>query len=149
MVRTATNPELTQALDLLARLLAIRDHSRLELQEKLNKKFPADIVSEALAHAENKRWLQSEAEIAARAALTFQRKLKSRSYIENQLQKRGLPLPPHDEQAEQAGARKLVEKKFGPVEDLNFESREQALRYLSYRGFTESTIRTVLNDSES
>src|SRR5437879_1346003 len=95
--RITANQELTQALELLARILAVRDHSRRELHEKLNQKFPEDVVQAALAHAERKRWLQPEAEIAERAALTFQRKLKSRSYIENQLQKRGLPLPPRDD----------------------------------------------------
>jgi SOS response regulatory protein OraA/RecX len=140
---------LHEALDFIARAVAVRDHSRLELQQKLSTKFSPDVVTEAMARAEASRWLAPETEIAERAALTFERKLKSRAYIENQLQKRGLPLPPRDVQAERQSARNLVEKKYGPVEDLSFESRAQASRYLIYRGFDESTIRTVLNDPES
>jgi SOS response regulatory protein OraA/RecX len=145
MNKRTNNPEFTQALDKLAGYLSIRDHSRLELQEKLCKDFSPEVIEGVLAEAESKRWLQPEDEIAARAALVFQRKLKSRSYIENQLTKRGLPVPPRDDAAEQATALKAVEKKFGPVAELEFEQRRQALRYLANRGFDEHTIRMVLN----
>ncbi|MGZ3722267.1 MAG: regulatory protein RecX [Bdellovibrionales bacterium] len=145
MTSRTNNQEFTQALELLARSLAIRDHSRLELQEKLSKRFAAELIAGVMAEAERKGWLLPENEIAERAALTFQRKLKSRTYVENQLQKRGLPVPPHDNEAEQATARRVVEKKFGAIEDLQPEERTQALRYLSNRGFDESTIRMVLN----
>lgn len=145
MEKTATKTEVQAALDELARLLAVRDHSLLELRGKLAARFNQESIDQALAQAQTKRWLQSEDEIAARAALTFQRKLKSRAYIENQLLRRGLPLPPQDHEMEQATARKLVEKKFGPVENLGFEERESAMRYLGNRGFDEHTIRMVLN----
>ena len=137
--------EIIQALEVLARALTSRDHSRFELQSKLGGKFSSEIVERAMAEAAAKGWLQPEDEIAARAALVWQRKLKSRGYIESQLIKRGLPVPPLDREHEMQIARKAVEKKFGPIEHLNDQSREQALVYLSHRGFEEHTIRTVLN----
>jgi SOS response regulatory protein OraA/RecX len=145
MTKRTNNQELNQALDKLASYLAVRDHSRLELQNKLSGNFPSEIIAEALALAESKRWLQPEEEIAARAAVVFQRKLKSRSYIENQLAKRGLPLPPRDDEAERATARAAVEKKFGPIGELDIERRRQALRFLAGRGFDEHTMGMVLN----
>lgn len=145
MNKRTNNPEFTQALDKLASYLGIRDHSRLELQEKLSKNFSPEVIDRVIAEAESKNWLPSEDEIATRAALVFQRKLKSRRYIDSQLEKRGLPRPPRDDAAEQATALKVVEKKFGPVGELEVEQRQQALRYLANRGFDENTIRMVLN----
>ena len=92
-------------------------------------------------------WLASEEEIAARAALMWQRKLKSRAYIEEQLKKRGLPIPPAAEDDAQT-ARGLIVKKFGNLSELDAEGRVKAQRYLLNRGFDDRTIKKVLNVEE-
>lgn len=142
--RTTNKSEYTQALDLLTRYLALRDHSRLELQQKLSRRFDAALVEQVLNDADAKGWMGVPEEIAARAALVWQRRKKSRRYVEEQLQKRGLPLPAHDEVAELENARMLLVRKFGPPEDLSDEDRQKAHRFLEYRGFADQLIRTVL-----
>ena len=143
MTKRTNKSEYTQALDVLSRSLALRDHSRLELQEKLSRRFAPELVEQVMNEADGKGWLLPERDIAARAALTWQRKLKSRRYIEAQLLKRGLPVPDRDDEAELETVRSLVEKKFGLLKCK--EDRAQAQRYLKYRGFDDRTIRMVLN----
>jgi SOS response regulatory protein OraA/RecX len=95
--RTTNSSEYMQALEALTRHLSVRDHSRLELRQKLAAKFSEETIERALENATARGWLASEEEIAARAALTWQSKLKSRADIEAQLKKRGLPIPPSQE----------------------------------------------------
>jgi SOS response regulatory protein OraA/RecX len=135
----------TQALELLARYLTLRDHSRQELCEKLIARFGAKLISELMAEADRRGWLLPEDEIAQRAALTWERKLKGRGYIEEQLRKRGLPLPPVNEEAELVRLRDLVLKKFGEPSTLSMEVRAKAFRFLTSRGFEERTIRMVFH----
>ena len=140
--------ETAQALKALCAHLGRRDHSRLELQEKLAKHFAPEIIDEVFRIADTKGWLQSEAEIATHAALTFQRKLKSRLYIEAQLLKRGLPPAPHDDARELEIVRMLVIKKFGHPDQLEDGLRRQASIYLRNRGFEEHLIQMVVKDAE-
>ena len=137
--------EYAQALDLLTRYLTLREHSRHELREKLARRFEPDLIERALAAADKNGWLPQESAIAAHAALVWQRKLKSRQYIEEQLRKRQLPLPPADDEIEVTTVRTLVERKFGQPEKLSADERARALRFLTYRGFDERTIGMVLN----
>ena len=143
--RTTNRSEYARALDLLTRYLALRDHSRQELERKLSRRFEAELVERVLNEADERGWIGQPEEIAARAALALQRRKKSRRYIEGQLRKRGLPLPPRDDEAELENVRELIERKFGPPAELSFDERAKAFRFLKYRGFADRLIRTVLN----
>ena len=137
-----------KALNALAGYLAARDHSRHELKTKLSRRFSESVIEQVLSEAEARNWLPAPEEIARRAALAWQRRHKSRRYIEGQLRKRQLPLPPRDaenENIERQNVRLLVEKKFGPPQELTFEERVHAQRFLRFRGFDDHTIRTVLH----
>lgn len=137
------SPEHLLALKTLARLLAISDRSRAELRAKLALRYSAATIDQALAHAEAQGWLKSEEEIAQRAAEALARKYKSHRFIEERLRQRALPAPHLDPEAEAGKIRALVEKKFGSC-TLAESEKEQAIRYLLYRGFDDLAIRMVL-----
>ncbi len=138
----------TRALNLMTRYLAMRDHSRFELQTKLCKRFAAELVHRLLSEAEQNNWLPPEEQIAERAVRAWQRQGKSRRYIEGQLGQRRLPLPPTDDTTELENIRALLERKFGDFLALSQEERDKAQRFLIYRGFSTRMIGMVLNAQE-
>ena len=142
---TKDKSEYTKALDLMTRYLALRDHSRYELKTKLNRRFDSKLVDRLLAEAEDRGWLGDEQEMAERLVLSLERKLKSRRYIEDQLRKKRLPLPAANAESEIEKARALAERKFGDLSAIAFEERAKVFRFLKYRGFTDHSIRQVLN----
>ncbi|NJL24477.1 MAG: RecX family transcriptional regulator [Calothrix sp. SM1_5_4] len=99
-----------------------------------------------MREAEEHGWLASEEDVARRLTAALERKLKSRSYIEAQLRKKRLPLPEPDGEVEAEKARALLERKFGSVQEMTFEERGKAYRFLKYRGFHDRWIRQVLNE---
>jgi regulatory protein len=135
-----------RALEALTRYLSVRDHSRFELQTKLERRFDPSTVAEVLAHAARKRLLLKEQTVAENLVEQLARKYKSRRFIENELEKRRLPLPalPASEQ-DVLSARLLLRRKFG-VQPLSLEEQAKAYRFLKYRGFDESAIQQVLNE---
>lgn len=142
--RTAKS-EYVRALDLMARYLALRDHSRHELQTKLSSRFAPDLVDKLLTEAEEKGLLPAPEEIAERAAAAWLRRGKSRAYVEAQLLKRHLPLPARGDEQELQNVKTLVERKFGDPTTLGYEEQGKAYRFLKYRGFADRLIRMVLN----
>lgn len=145
-MKTKTRDEYTRARDRISRYLALRDHSRYELQQKLSRFFSEEIVARVLNEAESHGWIAPEEVIAERAAKALSRKCKSQRYIEGALRKRRLPIPPRDTENEIDKIRQLVERKFGPAAELSFEEKAKAFRFLKYRGFDDRSIRQVLNE---
>lgn len=145
-MKTRTKDEYAQALDRMTRYLALRDHSRYELQQKLSRVFSPEIVAKVLDEADGNGWLAPEEVIAERAARALARKHKSQRYIEGALRKRKLPVPPRDDDAELEKIRELVERKFGTATGLSFTDKAKAFRFLKYRGFDDRNIRQVLNE---
>lgn len=145
--RTAKT-EYARALDLLTRYMALRDHSRHELQQKMSKRFELSLIQQVIADADANGWIPPEEVIAERAARAWSSRLKSRRYIEGQLRKRHLPLPPRDLETETANARELLERKYGPPSALSFDDKGKAYRFMKYRGFDDRTIRMVLNGQD-
>ena len=137
--------EYVRALDSLTRYLAQRDHSRHELKTKLSRRFENDLVELLIREAEERGWLLDEAAIAERLVLSLERKLKSRRYIEEQLRKRRLPVPPSDHEAESERARAVAERKFGSVHGLKYEEKIKVIRFLKYRGFNDHAIQQVFH----
>lgn len=142
-----TKTEFLRALDSIARLLAMRDHSLHELKTKLSRRFEDDILKAALSEAETRGWLSDEAAIAERLAGALGRKNKSRRYIEAQLKRRRLPAVQMDGDLELEKAKELLIRKFGE-EKLSFEDKAKAFRFLRNRGFDDRSIRQVLKDEK-
>lgn len=147
MAARETKTEFLRALDSIARLLAMRDHSLHELKTKLSRRFDAEIMSAALSEAEVRGWLSDEAAIAERLAGALARKNKSRRYIEAQLKKRRLPTIHLDSDSELEKAKELLLRKFGE-EKLTYEDKAKAFRFLRNRGFDDRSIRQVLKDEK-
>ncbi len=132
------------------RLLARREHSILELRQKLQKKgFDRELIDPLLKRLVEEDWLNER-----RFSESFTRSRVERGLgpyrIRRELQERGVAV--HEiEQAmapfeggwvERAIA--VREKKFGmePVEDFREQARQQ--RFLQYRGFTHEQVRTAV-----
>jgi SOS response regulatory protein OraA/RecX len=145
MKTRTTKSEYARALDLLTRYLALRDHSRHELQQKLSRRFAQETIEKLLVEADANGWLAPEEKIAACAQAAWQRRMKSRRYIEGQLRKRRLPLPPRNDEIELENGRALIERKFGVPQTLSYNDRAKAYRYLKFRGFDERTIAKVFH----
>jgi SOS response regulatory protein OraA/RecX len=145
-MKTRIKDEYALALDRMTRYLALRDHSRHELQQKLRRAFSDEIVTRVLEEAEGHGWLAAEEVIAERAARALGTKCKSRRYIEGALRKRRLPVPPRDDKAELEKIRALLQRKFGSATELSLDDKAKAVRFLKYRGFEDRSIRQVLNE---
>ncbi len=107
------------------------------------QKFAPEEVATALKEAERRGWLLPEHEIAERLALSLARRHKSQMYIDEQLRMRGLP--PVEKRLETESIRRLVERKFGTTA-LHGDQKQKALRFLANRGFTEDSVRQVLDE---
>lgn len=135
-----------RALEALTRYLSVRDHSRFELQTKLERRFEPAVVEEVLAFAEKKRLLLNEQSVAENLVEQLVRKHKSRRFIETELEKRRLPRPQFTaEETELANMRLLLKRKFG-LQPLSLEDQAKAYRFLKYRGFEESAIQQVIHE---
>jgi regulatory protein len=133
---------LAMAIDKLARYLARRDHSELELQEKLTRDFMPDTVGKALSCARERKWLSDPTELAERVAVNLGAKRKGQLYIQNYLRRKGLPVVKADEGQELNKARELVEMRFD--RQLDFTLKQKAYRFLANRGFEDQIIKKVL-----
>ena len=135
-----------RALEALIRYLSVRDHSRYELQTKLERRFEPEVVEEVLIHAARKRLLLKEKDVANHLVEALARKYKSERFIRMELEKRRLPvpeLPPAEQDLE--NMRILLKRRFG-VQPLSLEEQAKAYRFLKYRGFDEPAIKQVLDE---
>ena len=142
-----TEVEFKRALEVVARCLALRDHSLHELKTKLSRKFEPEMVARVLGVAEARGWLCSEEKVAVQLAAALHRRGKSRGYINGQLRKRKLPAVEMNNDDELEKARDLLVRKFG-AEKLSWEQRTKAYRYLKYRGFEDHWIRKALDNEQ-
>jgi len=140
----------TEALKKAADLLARRNHSEKELREKLSSFYDQDLIDQVLSEAQKKNWLLSPKELADQAAKNWARANKSAKYIEEQLERRGLPTVGSLEEDEINKIRTLLAKKFKLSEDdiidLDEKVRVKVYRFLMYRGFSEEIIRKVIHE---
>lgn len=136
----------SSAYDKALRLLAGREHSRLELSRKLHRAgFDEDERHTALQQLET-LGLQSD----ARFAESFVRARSQRGYgevrIRMELQERGVTDELVTDSLNEAGidwfalAREVRCKRFGEQEPENFKDRAKQQRFLQYRGFTHEQI---------
>lgn len=143
--------ELKQKIrDSALNFLAIREHSRLELRQKLlNKTFPAEWVDQVLAqlHAEN---LQSDARFAESFIRSRANKGQGCLRIRYELQQLGIAaavvnehLDENDELWQQL-AHQVRKKKFGTALPRDPKQKAKQIRFLQYRGFSATQIQRAL-----
>lgn len=132
----------TKAMD----YLAIRDHSKSELKNKLSRcGYEAEEIENALNYVEERGWLLPPEELAAKVALQLHRKKKSHFYILQYLKQKQLPAVDKDPDLELEKATDLVTSRFPTLSNVSYEDKKQIARLLKNRGFDGETISRVLS----
>lgn len=141
------NNDYTKALGSLTWYLAKRDHSRQELFTKLSRRYTTTVIEQVLQAAEERGWLCPPEQLAQRVVERLNRQKKGWKYICQYLKRKGLPLPPKDEDLEEEKAGLLLKAKVQMqcLNELTFLERQKLGVYLANRGFEEVIIRKVLN----
>jgi regulatory protein len=130
------------------RLLARREHSRMELHQKLSRDdVPGAQLTALLDELQRKGWL-SEERLVEQTIAAASGRYGSR-WVLDRLQRKGLPYEALRRAAtamqeqELQNARAVCRKRFGrPPADLREKARQA--RFLTGRGFAAETIRQVL-----
>ena len=122
-------------------LLAHREHSLHELQQKLARRFSdRDLIDSELARLSNER-LQSDERFVSTYIDSRARRYFGPAHIRRELRKRGIESAVIDSafaEAEidwSAVCRELTVKKFGPNSPVNLEEKARRTRFLVSRGF--------------
>lgn len=134
--------------------LALRDHSRLELTNKLKKyNYSQEEIDQALIAAESAGWLCTAEKLAHKIIHTLNQRNKSHLYILHYLQRKGLPHPPIDHAAELEKALHLVNKHFSKLSNSTEIDKttllKQVVAYLKHRGFDTETISRLCQQRNS
>lgn len=125
------------------RYLAMREHSQLQLQQKLQRKFPDDA---ALIHTVLEQLKQDHAQSESRFADSYARSRAMKGYgpikIRYELQQRGINADIIDAAITQsdidwaAMQEKVRQKKFGTAPlPKEFAAKAKQMHYLQQRGF--------------
>lgn len=143
-VKTARN----KMMDFLAR----RDHSEKELRDKLKRDFSAEEIEKAIQYGKDNHWLPNDAagneKLSLKTADVLHRKKKGAQYINQYLNKKGLPPVKSDPSLELEKAWSLVKNKYSEIEDLSLDEKKKAKaklgRFLVARGFDLEIVRKVI-----
>lgn len=139
------------ALDLLAR----REHTRLELYNKLLQRGYAGELSAALLDALEQQGLLSEQRFAESFVHARVRKGQGPRRLQAELRQRGVDAATIEaalaaeevDWAELAG--RVRERRFGAATPETYAERARQVRFLQYRGFTTEQIQAALADAHS
>lgn len=152
--RAASSPR-NIAIEILAR----REHSVLELREKLlAREFPSDEVEQTLS-ALTADGLLSEQRFIDSFLASYTRRGHGPLWLRAELERRGIASAEiaaalaSQEIAGQpvdwpAQARTVREKRFGPAQPLDYKERARQSRFLQYRGFSSEQVRQAFTDGE-
>lgn len=132
------------------RLLARREHSRLELSLKLRqRRFESDLIEEVLDEYEKQGWLDDH-----RFADVYARQRMDIGYgplrILGELQQRGIHHTPEcleamSDEAWSALAIRLRERRFGLSDlDEDWDEKVRQARFLNRRGFSAAQVERAL-----
>ncbi len=133
-------PAREKLMDYLAR----RDHSEMELRQKLRANYEDSEISEAIEEAKETGWLPEEGELSKKVARQLDARGKGYLYICNYLRKKGLPRVPKNSEIEMSKALDFAEAKLGPDKKTWKENTDKLCRWLKSRGFEDETIWKVV-----
>ncbi|MFO7604025.1 MAG: regulatory protein RecX [Gammaproteobacteria bacterium] len=149
-----SSPSLNDARVVAMRLLAIREHSTVELARKLGQKGIGEEEIAQLLPALTQENLLSDARFTESFVHARQQRGSGPVKIRNELQQHQISpeliasyLEPQDPVWTEAAAR-VREKKFGRALPEEFKEQVRQSRFLEYRGFSHEQIRAVLRDEE-
>ena len=132
--------------------LAMREHSRQELFQKLQKKEYVEgvDVNQLLNELEESNYLSEE-----RFTESFIRHRASRGQglikISNELKKRGISSVMINKALDLSevnwyeNAKSQLDKKFGEIEAKDFKEKTKRMRFLSTRGFSSDIINSIIH----
>ena len=135
-------------------LLARREHSRLELERKLQAKGHAPVDIERVLHELSTEGLLSDERFTEAFISSRRQRGSGPIRIAMELQQRGVSeelIQCHlDEQDSQwlSVANKVREKRFGHRPPGDFKERARQMRFLQYRGFTMAQIQQAVGGDE-
>lgn len=128
--------------------LAIRDHSRLELETKLSQKnYTPEEIATALDSLEASGFLASAESLSEKVSENLHQKGKSYTYIEQYLESKGLPPVPRDSELELEKAEKLIKSHFSKLSKSSETDKKKMAQFLQNRGFDTETIMKALPSS--
>jgi regulatory protein len=134
----------SKAFESLTRLLAKRDHSELELKQKLSRFYEASAVAAALTKAADYNYLKNPEELSLVLSRGLHRKKKGFAKIKHELQRKGLPVvETPDLELEFEKAMSHVDKLSRMRDDLSLNEVAKILRALAQRGFDMETLTVV------
>ncbi len=123
------------------RLLARRPHFAAELRQKLQRRFPGQLVERVVEELRAQGWLDDR-RTAQWALEEWLRKGKGALWIAQALRKRGAPREVREEVERAARAREAEALQASRPKWP--EEREKLVRFLRSRGFTDRRIREAL-----
>ena len=126
-----------KAMDFLSR----RDHSEMELREKLGRTYTQEEIDETIKEVTERGWLLPPEELAAKVTLHLHSKKKGFLYIQQFLQRKGLPNTSREPETEYQKALSLIESKIHDPSDS-----KRLVSLLKNRGFDTETIARVINE---
>lgn len=142
--KDSTSAAIKKAMD----YLAMRDHSRGELEMKLAKHdFLKSEIEQALNHIERTGWLIPPHVLAEKVAEQLHRKKKSYYYIIKYLQSKKLPQIPKDSTLELEKAQSLVSGRFSRLSNPSPMDKKKMAQFLKNRGFDLETIMRVIHET--
>jgi regulatory protein len=129
--------------------LARRDHSELEIKQKLSKKgdYTPEEIAEGINWARQHNWLPEPEVVSQKVADTLHRKYKGIHFINQYLREKGLPTVGRNDELELEKARYLVKNKASlrrKTEKATVKVR--IARFLSSRGFDGAVIRRIVHE---
>lgn len=151
MTKSVRSPTMT-ARNKMMDLIAGRDHSEMELRQKLNLDFTPAETDAAIEYGKIHHWIpdteEAQAQLSQKYAEVLHRKNKGIESINHQLHEKGLPLIESDSRLELEKAFTLVKNKYSVKDDVSDEEKAKLEakvgRFLISRGFDEDTVRQVL-----
>lgn len=128
--------------------LAVRDHSRQELETKLSQKdYAPEDIAHALDSLETSGLLASPESLSEKVSENLHQKGKSHTYIEQYLEAKGLPSVPRDSELELEKAEKLLQSHFSKLSKSSETDKKKMAHFLQNRGFDTETIMKALSSS--
>jgi len=129
--------------------LARRNHSELELKQKLSRRYDMAEVEKAIEYCREHNWLTWPESLSEQAMNALHRRKKGFLFIRQYLKQKGLPVPERNHEMEVQKARELLQRKVGLQQEFidanaKMKFRMKVVRILKARGFEDEVIRKVL-----
>ena len=138
------------ALEKIVDYLSVRDHSEKEIRNKLTlKEFEPEEIEEGLEIAQEQGLILEPTQLAENVSDQLNRKHKGILYINQYLQSKGLPSVHPNWELEIEKASELILKRFKKNPPYTIEEKQDIYRYLTNRGYADSTINKLIHAKES